>query len=209
VGRSEPVLIPPRRDFVIRTSILSSTFFRIFICLFAFAAVVTQTARAQWERKPYLPDPVLTPGAILPSIADDRLCTKDRRVRAPEIAKELEDEVFAAYGIRSPKPGQWKIDVLIPVELGGDPSNIKNLFPLPYSINADGSDLGANTKRLAEVAVLRQLCGASQTSPQKITFAEAREQFANNWPVLYREFVDKEFPPFYEPDINNYPKWKP
>jgi hypothetical protein len=161
-----------------------------------------------WGRKPYLPDPVATPGALLPEASEADVCGA-RPLRGGEPSAEIEKEVFEAYGIVNPKPGEWKIDALIPVELGGDPASLSNLFPLRYNENAGGWDLGANTKRLAELAVLKELCHPESPGRPKITLNEAREQFANNWPVLYRQFVDKELPPFYEPDLNNFPKWKP
>src|SRR5208282_1087672 len=73
----------------------------------------------------------LTPGAIFPNVTVDMLAhvgyTKSVR-NVPESEKE---RVFAEYGITHHSPGEYEVDHLIPLELGGS-NDIKNLWPEPY-----------------------------------------------------------------------------
>lgn len=90
-----------------------------------------------------LPDPKLTPGAV--TTHDARaVCTIGyaRGIRPRGAAwRTLRNEVYARYGIRrgersaldarGRRHSLYVIDHLIPIELGGAPADIRNLWPQP------------------------------------------------------------------------------
>ena len=64
----------------------------------------------------------------------------------------------------------YEEDHLIPLELGGAPSNPLNLWPEPYA----GSD-GAHAKDKVENSLRRDVCNGT------VTLAAARQEMASNW----------------------------
>src|SRR5262249_30570149 len=77
-----------------------------------------------------IPDPNLTPGAVLPVTRQD-ICAagsvEARRIVPATVARK----VFAEYGI-DPKPRAYEVDYLITPALGGS-DNIRNFWPQPYA----------------------------------------------------------------------------
>jgi hypothetical protein len=73
-------------------------------------------------------------------------------------------------------PGAYEEDHLISLQLGGDPSNEKNLWPQPYSDN------GARKKDVVETALKRLVCDGT------ITLKVAQKAILN-WPTAYKKYV--------------------
>ena len=76
---------------------------------------------------PILPNPKLTPGEVFEVTLQD-ICTPEysRKVRA--VPTHLKKQAYARYGITSWEPGDYEIDHLIPLSLGGS-SSIRNHWP--------------------------------------------------------------------------------
>ncbi len=74
-----------------------------------------------------LPDPKLTPGDVFEVTIQD-MCVPgySRKVRA--VPKALRNQAYRNYGITSPNPGDYQLDHLIPLSIGGS-NSIKNLAP--------------------------------------------------------------------------------
>jgi hypothetical protein len=84
-----------------------------------------------------LPDPVCTPGAVDPRVTQDNLeqtiCTRGytATVRpALSYTSPLKLRQMALYG-ETGRPAQYEEDHLIPLELGGHPTDPRNLWPQP------------------------------------------------------------------------------
>jgi hypothetical protein len=133
-----------------------------------------------------LPRPDLTPGATLP-VSKGELCRPGYSRSVRNVPQAEKEGVYFAYGIRTRKPGEYEIDHLISLELGG--SNDKsNLWAEPYDVDYQGLQMGAHEKDKAENAAHWQVCAGN------ITLASAQQQIANDWTVLYRLYVSPTFP---------------
>ena len=126
---------------------------------------------------PLVPDPKLTPGAALPvTVADIAVPGYTHKVR--NVPKAVKEQVYAEYGIKSRRPGEYEIDHLISLELGGS-NSIRNLWPESYKthpLNARVKDRLEN--RMHELVVSGQL---------DLTTAQREE--AADWVGAYRKYV--------------------
>jgi hypothetical protein len=98
------------------------------------AATALSPDRASWE---------LTPGALNPDVTQatigDTICKSGwtRTVRPPtDYTNDLKRTQMAAYG-RAGGPADYQEDHLISLELGGNPTDPRNLWPEPYPRAAD------------------------------------------------------------------------
>lgn len=73
-------------------------------------------------------------------------------------------------------PSKYEEDHLISLQLGGNPSDPKNLWPQPYADN------GARKKDVVETALKRLVCS------NKITLKDAQKAILN-WPAAYKKYV--------------------
>ena len=112
------------------------------IGLLAGAAVVVATAlphrsggskapavRASWARTPGVLNPMVTQQTIRATICKPGWT---RTVRPPvSYTNELKTRQLAQYRLRGP-PSAFQEDHLISLELGGNPTDPRNLWPEPY-----------------------------------------------------------------------------
>jgi hypothetical protein len=87
---------------------------------------LTQAVLAQ-QPTPILPDPKLTPGDTFDVTAED-VCVPGyaRKVRA--VPAWLKRQAYDEYGITQYKTGDYEVDHLIPLSLGGS-NSIRSLWP--------------------------------------------------------------------------------
>lgn len=76
------------------------------------------------------PDPECTPGGIFPEATIEQICTPEYSKSVREVSQKLKDEVFREYGVLTHNSGEYEIDHLISLELGGS-NDISNLWPQP------------------------------------------------------------------------------
>ena len=98
----------------------------MYIRAFAFFLFLTRVVFAQ-QPTPILPDPNLTPGSTFNVTAQD-VCTPGYARKVRDVPAEMKRQVYREYGITSHCPGDYEVDHLIPLELGGS-NSIKNLWP--------------------------------------------------------------------------------
>ena len=85
---------------------------------------LTRVLLAQ-EPTPILPDANMTPGDTFDVTAQD-ICAHGYARKVRDVPEEMKREVYREYGITSHGPGDYEIDHLISLELGGS-NSIKNL----------------------------------------------------------------------------------
>jgi hypothetical protein len=113
-------------------------------------------------------DPVRTPGVLNPDVTQatigSTICVRGwtRTVRPPtDYTNGLKLRQLRAYGLRGP-PSAYQEDHLISLELGGHPTDPRNLWPEPYprasEVDSIENDLNA------------QVCSGS------LTLAQAQER---------------------------------
>lgn len=123
-----------------------------------------------------VPDARCTPGATDPRVTQaniqQTICVPGytRTVRPPvRVTSQIKKDRIAAYNAPGGAP-MYELDHLIPLELGGAPSDIRNLWPEPW----DGIE-GAHVKDTRENVLHRQVCTG------KVTLADAQKQMAADW----------------------------
>ena len=116
-----------------------------------------------------LPDPACTPGAIFPDATVDKICVPGYSSSVRNVSSSTKDAVFAEYGIASHEPGQYEVDHLISLELGGS-NSIANLWPEP----ADPRP-GFHEKDRVENYLHDQVCSG------KMSLQKAQSDIATNW----------------------------
>ena len=125
-----------------------------------------------------LPDAGCTPGATNPAVTQSdifqTICTRGwtATVRPPEsYTGQLKNEQMGRYGDTGSMRG-YEEDHLVPLELGGAPSDPKNLWPQPGA--------SPNPKDDVEYAANRAVCSG------RLTLADAQRGIAGDWVTLGR-----------------------
>jgi hypothetical protein len=126
-----------------------------------------------------LPDRSCTPGVINPAVTPDTLATTvcksgwTATVRPPaSYTNRLKRAQIAAYGYQDTNMSHYEEDHLISLELGGSPTDPRNLWP--------ESPASPNPKDKVENALHRALCA------HKITLAAAQQAIATDWTTALR-----------------------
>src|SRR5512138_3054677 len=70
---------------------------------------------------PVLPDPRLAPGDVLPVTRDD-ICVAGYSRKVRNVPAAVKRQAYALYGITRHTPGEYEVDHLISLELGGSNS---------------------------------------------------------------------------------------
>ena len=98
-------------------------------------AVMTLVAMAvQTSGRCYaaMPNAALTPGDVAEHDTS-KVCSVRNAERHRSVSYRMRDSVYLAYGIpRGRRKGLYRIDHLIPLELGGS-NRVTNLWPQPYA----------------------------------------------------------------------------
>jgi hypothetical protein len=129
---------------------------KLFLAAVAVFVTIATNARAL---DPLMPNPKLTPGRVAES-------EKDRR----GVTVAMEQKVFARYKLPWEYRAEFKIDHLIPRELGGA-DTIDNLWPQRIRAKPYGSD----RKELLTEVLLHKV------RTNKMTVANAQEEIRRDW----------------------------
>ncbi|TMC88113.1 MAG: HNH endonuclease, partial [Chloroflexi bacterium] len=75
-----------------------------------------------------LPDSACTPGDVLATGTKDAICQSGYASSVRNVPVSEKNQVYAEYGIAHHSPGQYEVDHLVSLELGGS-NDISNLWP--------------------------------------------------------------------------------
>jgi hypothetical protein len=135
------------------------------------------------------PDPERTPGAVNPEITQDNIrdtiCNPRWSTRSirPEAryTNRLKVEQISEYGYSDSRMRSYEEDHFIPLELGGNSTDPRNLWPEPFETSiADG---GAHTKDKVENYLHAEVCSGS------LTLQQAQHEIAEDWYRVYTTSV--------------------
>ena len=121
-----------------------------------------------------LPDSACTPGAILPKATKDKICQPGYSTSVRDVTTAVKDKVYAEYGITHHSPGQYEVDHLISLELGGS-NDVANLWPEPAEPRP-----GFHEKDKVENYLHEQVCRGA------ISLKQAQAEIAGNWLAVYK-----------------------
>jgi len=140
----------------------------------------TITARlCAYRNKRDLPDSSCTPGAIFRLATVRRICRPGYTKTILKMRKSVENDVYAEYGIASHQSGEYEVDHLIPLELGGS-NSIDNLWPQPAS---NPHRHGFRVKDRLEYRLHALVCS------RRMTLRAAQRAIRTNWVRTYTRFV--------------------
>ena len=120
-----------------------------------------------------LPDPACTPGAVFPNVTAAQICTPGYSKSVRDVSDSTKAQVYAEYGVVEHVPGQYQVDHLISLELGGS-NDIANLWPEP----ADPRP-GFHEKDTVENRLHDEVCSGA------ISLQRAQVLIAANWLSAY------------------------
>lgn len=120
-----------------------------------------------------LPDAACTPGAIFVDVTQAQVCESGYSKGVRNVPESVKNEVFAEYGITQHSTGEYEVDHLISLELGGS-NDIANLWPEPAEPRP-----GFHEKDKVENYLHAQMCQGA------ISMAQAQQQIATDWLSVY------------------------
>ncbi len=122
-----------------------------------------------------LQDSACTPGAIIASATKDVICQPGYARSVRNVPTSEKDQVYAEYDIASHSPGEYEVDHLVSLELGGS-NDIANLWP-----EAAFPKPGFHEKDKVENHLHDQVCSGA------ISLQQAQIGIATNWLKVYNQ----------------------
>ena len=120
-----------------------------------------------------LPDPRCTPGSVFSKATPTVFCKGGYTELVRHVTDATKRKVYAEYGITSHRSGQYEVDHLVPLELGGS-NSVANLFP-----EAAKPRPGFHDKDRLEDEVHDRACAGRNS------FRSMQQRIASDWSALY------------------------
>ena len=139
-------------------------------------------ASADQANAPLLPDSKITPGATLPVTRAD-ICVPGYSKKVRNVPLDVKKEAYAEYGIATHKPGDYEVDHLISLELGGS-NSIKNLWPQSYRTQP----WNAHVKDALENELHAEVCDG------RLDLATAQHDISTDWIAAYKKYFHTNTP---------------
>ena len=132
---------------------------------------------------PLRPDPSLTPGDTLPVTKED-ICVPGYSKKVRNVPSGVKKQVYARYGIAQRAAGEFEVDHLISLELGGS-NSVRNLWPESFMTHP----WNAHVKDAVENALHQQVCAGT------MSLHDAQQAIASDWIAAYRRLLHRDLPP--------------
>jgi hypothetical protein len=123
-------------------------------------------------------DLACTPGDVL-NVTKDDICQSGYARSVRNVPTSVKDKVYAEYGITSRSTGEYEVDHLVSLELGGS-NDISNLWP-----EAASPKPGFHEKDKVENYLHDQVCSSA------VSLQDAQAQIATDWLVIYNQMPSK------------------
>ena len=157
---------------------MNLTMTRILVALLAMLATFQASASD-------LPNSSLTPGAIDSNVTQQNIqstvCVKGytKTVRPPaSYTNKLKKRQIRQYSYGDQNPKHYEEDHLIPLSIGGNPTDPANLWPEPRL-----SEWSAAKKDDLEFTLYKMMCN------DQIGLKEAQAEISSDWIVAYNKYV--------------------
>jgi hypothetical protein len=128
-----------------------------------------------------LQDKACTPGAIFPNATKAQICTSGYSSSVRNVPYSEKQQVYAEYGIFHHSSGQYEVDHLISLELGGS-NDISNLWP-----EAAYPKPGFHQKDSVENYLHDQMWSGA------ISLKDAQNEIATNWLGVYNHMPSSQY----------------
>lgn len=135
-----------------------------------------------------LPDPNLTPGATDPEVSaanvKESICKvthftwTEGHMPPASFLENIEKEQLKAYRYEDSNLKHYQMDHLIPLSLGGNPTDPKNIWPQVLV-----TKWSARRKDYLEEVMHDKVCKG------ELTLAEAQDVFRTNWIEGYKKYI--------------------
>ena len=132
---------------------------------------------------PLRQDPSLTPGDTLPVTKAD-ICVPGYSKKVRNVPSGVKKQAYARYGIAQRATGEFEVDHLISLELGGS-NSIRNLWPESFMTHP----WNAHVKDAVENALHQQVCAGT------MSLHDAQRAIASDWIAAYRRVLHRDLPP--------------
>jgi hypothetical protein len=142
-------------------------------------SIGTRTKTSGCVAQNALPDPDCTPGAIFPDATKDKICVAGYSSGVRNVPESEKKQVYAEYGIKTHTTGEYEVDHLISLELGGS-NDIANLWP-----EAAEPRPGFHEKDKVENYLHKQVCDGV------MPLQDAQYQIAHDWMAVYQNMPGK------------------
>jgi hypothetical protein len=127
-----------------------------------------------------LQDFACTPGDIISSATKSQICTPGYARSVRNVPQSVKNKVYAEYGITKRRPGQYEVDHLVSLQLGGS-NDISNLWP-----EIDAPKPGFHEKDKVENYLHDQMCKGA------MTLKAVQIAIATNWLAVYQSMPQKD-----------------
>lgn len=138
--------------------------------------VRTKTSNCQING-PYQ-DKACSPGDIL-NVTKDDICQSGYARSVRDVPTSEKNQVYAEYGITSHTTGEYEVDHIVSLELGGS-NDISNLYP-----EAANPKPGFHEKDKVENYLHDQVCSGA------VALLDAQVQIATDWLAVYNQLPSK------------------
>lgn len=136
------------------------------------------------------PDPIRTPGVTNPEITDGNIfsyiCSRKwstRMIRPPvSYTNLLKRQQIEEYGYDDKNPKHYEEDHMIPLTLGGHPTDPKNLWPESWFTKPNAHD-----KDTVEIYLKEKVC------KREMTLSEAQRAIVEDWVVVWRQLKEEGY----------------
>ena len=136
----------------------------------------------QQSSSPLLPDARMTPGDTLDVTVQD-LCVPGYTQKVRDVPASVKRQVYAEYDIPSHQPGEYEVDHLISLELGGS-NSVKNLWPQSYQTQP----WNAHVKDDLENKLHAMVCSG------QLDLKVAQHDIATDWIAAYKKYFQTDRP---------------